>query len=53
MSKENVETLCKKAAETNNAGAAQSFAQAALSVAQAMCTAKTAERMGSTPPSAE
>lgn len=45
MSKENVEALCKKAAEAQSAGEAQAYAQAACNVANAMCAARTAEAM--------
>ena len=49
MSKENVEALCKKAAEASSAGEAQAYAQAACNVANAMCAAKAAEKMKNQP----
>lgn len=45
MSKENVEALCKKAANANSAGEAQAYAQAACNVANAMCATKNAEKI--------
>lgn len=45
MSKENVKTLCKAAAEAKDSGDAMRFSQAACNVANAMCAAKTAEKM--------
>lgn len=45
MSKENVETLCKAAAEAKDSGDAMRFSQAAVNVANAMCATKTAEKM--------
>jgi hypothetical protein len=46
MSKENVEALCKKAAEAASAGEAQAYAQAATNVANAMCAVKSSETIG-------
>lgn len=45
MSKENVETLSKAAAEAKDSGDAMRFSQAAVNVANAMCAVKTAEKM--------
>lgn len=49
MSKKNVEILCERAANAKNGGEAQAYAEAALSVAQAMCTVKTADHMDQPP----
>lgn len=46
MSKENVETLCKAAAEAKSAGEAMQYAQAACNVANAMCAVKSSETTG-------
>lgn len=43
MSKENVEALCKAAAESKDSGDAMRFSQAAVNVANAMCATKTSE----------
>lgn len=42
MSKENVETLSKKAAEAKDSGDAMRFSQAAVNIANAMCAVKAA-----------
>lgn len=44
MSKENVETLNKKAAEASKSEDAMRFSQAATNVANAMCALKIAEK---------
>ncbi len=46
MSKENVETLCKAAAEAKDSGDAMRFSQAACNVANAMCAVKSSEIIG-------
>lgn len=46
MSKENVETLCKAAAEAKDSGDAMRLSQAAVNVANAMCAVKTSETIG-------
>lgn len=45
MSKENVETLSKKAAEADKSEDAMRFSQAACNVANAMCAVKSADKM--------
>lgn len=44
MSKENIEALCKKAAEAKDGGEAQKFSQAAANVANAMCALKVSQQ---------
>lgn len=44
MSKENVEALCKAAAEAKDSGEAMRFSQAANNVANAMCALKAVEK---------
>ena len=48
MSKENVETLCKKAADAEKSDDAMKFSQAACNVANAMCAVKSSETIGET-----
>jgi hypothetical protein len=43
MSKENVEALCKAAAEAKDSGDAMRFSQAANNVANAMCALNVAQ----------
>lgn len=45
MSKENVESLSKKAAEADKSEDAMRYSQAACNVANAMCAVKSAENM--------
>lgn len=45
MSKENVETLCKAAAEAKESGDAMRFSQAACNVANAMCAVASAAQI--------
>ena len=46
MSKENVTTLNKKAAEADKSEDAMRFSQAACNVANAMCAVKSSETIG-------
>ncbi len=45
MSKENVNTLCKKAADADKSEDAMRFAQAACNVANAMCAVVSAGKL--------